>query len=137
MGVSPGPSDWTVFMERLVHDTRKAKLLVVLMTPSWYKSKPCLQEIHTALRKKLIVIPILVETPIPKWNIKDTQGQARRNPEIWPTPAKNHGRHERMVDLVNTDFYALNCYPAPPKTISEDVEQLKEAIDVIEERLKL
>eukprot|EP01050_Picozoa_sp_SAG11_P032957 SAG11_NODE_10960_length_793_cov_0.899135_2_plen_54_part_01 len=39
----------------------ECQVLVVVVTPALYPSKPCLREIYTALSKKRQIVPIIFE----------------------------------------------------------------------------
>ena len=43
--------DWKTFIEKLHGRFSEAKVMIVVVTPAYFKSKPCLQELFFALEK--------------------------------------------------------------------------------------
>ena len=58
-------TDWKVFLDKLGGRFAECKVLVVVVTPALFQSKPCLEEIFTAQKKKVRVLPVLFENPVP------------------------------------------------------------------------
>lgn len=94
-----------VYMFRLKHETKKCKILVVVITPALYKSYVTLLEIYTAITQKVKLLPILFEGPIPK------------KKDMWPFADRpddmGEPEHVHMVDKVHQYFCKLNMYPPP------------------------
>ena len=78
--VPPG-RDWKTFMLRLKGHRARAKVLIVVLTKALYESKPCLDEIHTAVKKGITLLPIYFEEALPskqnQWTkfIKDADSE--------------------------------------------------------------
>jgi len=64
----PRSRKWKTLLLRLSDKKRKAKVLVVLLTESLYKSEPCFDEIYTACANK---IPLIVLRFDQEANLKD------------------------------------------------------------------
>ena len=47
----PVGEDWKTYMEKLSGRFSKARLMIVIVTPAYFKSKPCLEELFHALDK--------------------------------------------------------------------------------------
>jgi hypothetical protein len=62
--VPPG-KDWKTFMLRLEGHRARAKVLIVVLTKALFESKPCLDEIHTAVKKGVTLLPIYFEEALP------------------------------------------------------------------------
>ena len=116
-----GGTDWHVFLEKLNGRFSECAVLVVVVSPALYLSKPCLEEIYNALEAKIWILPILFEGPIPPVE------------EQWPMITKNDSEKTKlMLTKVTKEFSSLNTIPAPPGTVLEQPEALVQAItDVV------
>jgi len=63
----PTGQRWEVFKLRLVENgTRKAKVLVVVVTPALFRSRACLKEINITITYGMHVIPLVFGTDLPE-----------------------------------------------------------------------
>ena len=62
----PAGVDWHCFLEKLCGRWSHCRLLLVVVTPALYSSRPCLQEIATALKNGVKILPLLFEGPVPR-----------------------------------------------------------------------
>eukprot|EP01052_Picozoa_sp_SAG31_P052643 SAG31_NODE_13089_length_893_cov_1.540302_1_plen_248_part_10 len=114
-------TDWHVFLEKLSGRFARCQVLIVVVTPALFLSKPCLEEIYNALEKKIFVLPIIFEGPIP------------RPDDQWPMiTADASEKTKLMLTKVTNEFSNLNTIPAPPGTVLQQPEALLQAIvDVV------
>ena len=97
--VPPG-KDWKTFMLRLEGHRAKAKVLIVVLTKALYESKPCLDEIYTAVKKGITLLPIYFEEALPSQQDQWTQ-------------FINHADSELMVNEVRKQLGKINGIPHP------------------------
>merc|ERR1712113_928149 len=112
-------------MTKLVGKFAKCKVLIVLMTPALYDSYPCLNEIYHGVQGKLKIIPIRIESNLPKqrdqWsNIKEDEA-------------------DKLIQLlkVQEKFGKLNSLPSPPFTVTNSPEALQHLVDMVLETLEM
>jgi hypothetical protein len=97
--VPPG-KDWKTFMLRLKGHRARAKVLIVVLTKALYESKPCLDEIHTAVKKGITLLPIYFEEALPS------------KPNQWTKFIKDDDL-ELMVLDVQKQLGKINGIPHP------------------------
>jgi hypothetical protein len=97
--VPPG-KDWKTFMLRLKGHRARAKVLIVVLTKALYESKPCLDEIHTAVKKGITLLPIYFEEALPS------------KPNQWTKFIKD-ADSELMVLDVQEQLGKINGIPHP------------------------
>ena len=97
--VPPG-KDWKTFMLRLKGHRARAKVLIVVLTKALYESKPCLDEIHTAVKKGITLLPIYFEEALPS------------KPNQWTKFIKDADT-ELMVLDVQEQLGKINGIPHP------------------------
>ena len=114
-------TDWKVFLEKLNSRSSDCQVLVVVVTPALFHSKPCLEEIYNALDAKLTIVPIIFEGPIPRLE------------DQWPKVGNKDDtdKNKLMLKKVTQEFSNLNTIPAPPGTVLQQPEALAHAIDGI------
>ena len=103
-------TDWHVFLEKLTGRFAECEVLIVVVSPALFMSKPSLEEIYTALEGKIRIMPILFEGPIP------------RAKDQWPMVTKRDTDLKLMLTKVLKGFGKLNTIPAPPGTALEQPE---------------
>jgi hypothetical protein len=117
-------TDWHVFLEKLNSRFSKCQVLIVVVSPALFQSKPCLEEIYNALEAKIWILPIIFEGPIPPAN------------EQWPMITEDASeKNKLMLTKVTNEFSALNTVPAPPGTVLQQPEALAQAIEDVVSRL--
>eukprot|EP01051_Picozoa_sp_SAG22_P019789 SAG22_NODE_3765_length_1538_cov_1.253648_1_plen_396_part_01 len=116
-----GGTDWHVFLEKLNGRFAQCEVLVAVVTPALFLSKPCLEEIYNALEAKIWILPILFEGPIPP--VK----------QQWPMiTMRDSEKNKLMLQKVTKEFSALNTIPAPPGNVLQQPEALAQAVvDVV------
>jgi hypothetical protein len=114
-------TDWKVFLDKLGGRFSECKLLVVVVTPALFLSKPCLVEIATAQKADVRVLPVLFENPM----------TAPR--DQWPMITKADQEGKLMLLAVQSGFGELNVMPSPPGDI---VSQPSVMVRVVDEVLK-
>ena len=97
--VPPG-KDWKKFMLRLEGHRARAKVLIVVLTKALFESKPCLDEIHTAVKKGITLLPIYFEEALPS------------KPNQWTKFIKDADT-ELMVLDVQEQLGKINGIPHP------------------------
>ena len=97
--VPPG-KDWKTFMLRLKGHRERAKVLIVVLTKALFESKPCLDEIHTAVKKGITLLPIYFEEALPS------------KPNQWTKFIKD-ADSELMVLDVQEQLGKINGIPHP------------------------
>jgi hypothetical protein len=97
--VPPG-KDWKTFMLRLEGHRARAKVLIVVLTKALFESKPCLDEIHTAVKKGITLLPIYFEEALPS------------KPNQWTKFIKDDDL-ELMVLDVQKQLGKINGIPHP------------------------
>ena len=76
-----GGADWKMFLDKLGGPKARCKNLIVVQTKAFFESKPCLQEIYTALQAGVRIIPVIFEAgalDAPHWpsiSSSDIKGQ--------------------------------------------------------------
>eukprot|EP01052_Picozoa_sp_SAG31_P008620 SAG31_NODE_438_length_15693_cov_6.254248_12_plen_395_part_00 len=119
-----GGTDWHVFLEKLNSRFSKCQVLIVVVTPALFLSKPCLEEIYNALEAKIYVLPIIFEGNIPP------------SAQQWPMITADACEQTKlMLTKVTNEFCKLNTIPAPPGTVLQQPEALTLAVEDIVARL--
>ena len=104
-------ADWHVFMDKLSGRFSECKLLVVIVTPDLYKSRPCLAEISCAIESGLKILPLLFENPIPK------------EKHMWMMIEKSDDEGKLMLSRALNTFCKLNTLPSPPGSMDATLIQ--------------
>ena len=94
--VSAG-NDWKDFLPKIDSRFARCEVLIVLLSPAFYLSHPCLLEVHKATKaKQMQIIPLRVAEPLPN---KGSQ---------WPHIGKADAT---LLDQVQEKLGALNALP--------------------------
>ena len=116
-----GGVNWKVFLDKLGGRFARCKRLFVVQTDALYNSRPCLQEIYTAVSRKLRVLPVLFEKTPLMFRPKDQ----------WPQLTVNDSEGKGWLLDVQRIFGALNSLPSPPATVMEQSAALLETLGQI------
>jgi hypothetical protein len=111
--------DWEVFIEKLNSRFSECKVLVVVVTPALYESKPCLEEIFNALKGGVRILPVLFENPMPEPSNR------------WPMITKADTEGKMMLMKVEKGFCKLNTTPSPPGDVVNQPGALTRVIDEV------
>ena len=58
--------DWKDFLPKIYSRFSRCEVLIVLLSPAFYRSHPCLLEVHKAtMAKKMVIIPLRCAEPLP------------------------------------------------------------------------
>ena len=62
----PSGNDWKDFLPKIDSRFSKCEVLILLLSPAFYRSQPCLLEIHKAAKaKRMVMIPLRCAEPLP------------------------------------------------------------------------
>eukprot|EP00964_Phaeocystis_antarctica_P112541 scaffold76690_cov63-Phaeocystis_antarctica.AAC.2 len=62
----PVGHDWKGFLPKIDSRFSRCEVLIVLLSPAFYRSKPCLLEIHKSTKaKSMVIIPLRCTEPLP------------------------------------------------------------------------
>jgi len=93
----PAGNDWKAFLPKIDSRYSQCEVLIVLLSPQFYRSYPCLLEVHKATKaKRMEIIPLRCAEPLP--------GKT----EQWPDIGK---RDITALDQVQDKLGALNSLP--------------------------
>ena len=86
--------NWHEYFLRLEH--KNARVLVVLLSKAFFQSIPCLMEVHKAIKKGLVIIPVRVEEP------RRRHGDIARDMEnMWPDATiEEYARAEWKIEVL-------------------------------------
>ena len=113
-----GGVNWKVFLDKLGGRFARCKRLFVVQTDALYNSRPCLQEIYTAVSRKLLILPVLFEKTPLMFRPKDQ----------WPQLTVDDSEGKGWLLAVQRIFGALNSLPSPPATAVEQPAALLETL---------
>ena len=118
----PAGNDWKDFLPKIDSRFARCEVLIVLLSPAFYLSHPCLLEAHKATRaKRMEIIPLRVAEPLPG---KDDQ---------WPKIGEDDGT---LLDQVQDKLGALNALP-PRGCFFDDSVYLDDLVDRVRDVLKM
>jgi hypothetical protein len=119
----PVGRDWKVFMLRLKGRLANAKVLIIIKTAALYESKPCLEEINSAIEREIPLIPICF--------------QAKNLPVRRQQWAKfTDERSELMIANVQEHLGKINDIPNPgtllnvPSTLDEIIKEINKHVTI-------
>ena len=93
----PAGNDWKAFLPKIDSRYSQCEVLIVLLSPQFYRSYPCLLEVHKATKaKRMEIIPLRCAEPLP--------GKT----EQWPDIGE---RDITALDQVQDKLGALNSLP--------------------------
>ena len=93
----PAGNDWKEFLPKIKSRFALCEVLIVLLSPAFYLSHPCLIEVEQAMSaKKMTIVPLRCAEPLPK---KDEQW-----PDIGPEDAL-------MLEQVQGKLGSINALP--------------------------
>lgn len=101
--VPPG-ANWKEFLLKIESPRAQCELLIVLLSRAFYRSRPCLEEVHRAVKKGMTVLPLRCEEGLPD---KDEQ---------WKNVFDDSEGDEQVVDMITQVKNALgkiNSLPPP------------------------
>ena len=119
--VSAG-NDWKDFLPKIDSRFSRCEVLIVLLSPGFYRSKPCLLEAHKATKAdRMEMIPLRCAEPLP-----GKKGQ-------WPDISTADGT---ILDQVQDKLSALNALP-PRGCFFDDPIYLDDLVSHVLEVLKM
>ena len=93
----PAGNDWKDFLPKIDSRCSKCEVLIVLLSPAFYRSHPCLLEVHKATKaKRMDIIPLRCAEPLPR---KDDQ---------WPDIGEAEAT---LLDQVQDKLGPINALP--------------------------
>ena len=125
----PVGEDWKVFMLRLEGRKANAKVLIVLLTAAFFKSKPCLLEVNAAIENKVALVPVRLEETLPS---KREQWAHLKSEE-----------DEVTINTVQKSLGRVNAIPHPgtilsvPSALGEIFEKVGEKVGDLRVRERL
>ena len=111
-----GGANWKVFIEKIRDPC--CEYLIVLQTKAFFDSRPCLEEVYTAIQCNVKIIPVLFEA------------DALEAPH-WPRISSADVEAQEWLTVVKKGFLGLNSVPSPPLTVLDDQRAFFEIIDEI------
>ena len=119
----PVGRDWKVFMLRIKGRLANAKVLIIIKTAALYESKPCLEEINSAIEREIPLIPICFQD-------KNLPGRRQQ----WAKFTDE--RSELMIANVQEHLGKINDIPNPgtllnvPSTLDEIITEINKHITI-------
>jgi hypothetical protein len=119
----PVGRDWKVFMLRIKGRLANAKVLIIIKTAALYESKPCLEEINSAIERGIPLIPICFQE-------KNLPGRR----EQWAQFTDE--RSELMIANVQEHLGKINDIPNPgtllnvPSTLDEIITEINKHVTI-------
>jgi hypothetical protein len=119
----PVGRDWKVFMLRLKGRLANAKVLIIIKTAALYESKPCLEEINSAIEREIPLIPICFQ---------EKNLPVRR--QQWAKFTDE--RSELMIANVQEHLGKINDIPNPgtllnvPSTLDEIIKEINKHVTI-------
>jgi hypothetical protein len=83
-------------LEKLNSRFSKCQVLIVVVSPALFQSKPCLEKIYNALQAKIFIVPIIFEGPIPPAN------------DQWPMITLDDSEKNKLMLTKVTNEFSLN-----------------------------
>jgi hypothetical protein len=129
--VPPG-TNWETFLVKLGSRFSKCKLLIVVQTPAFYRSFPCLEEVFQAAshkkkvdgeKKKIKLLPIRFEDQLP-----DVDDQ-------WDQIEEHDTNKLLWLQKVQDTLGKINSIPSPPSTVISSPDALWQIVDMVHEAL--
>ena len=113
----PAGANWKEFLPKIGGRFAKCKVLIVLLTRPFYKSKPCLTEVFKAAEaKNVTLIPLRCDEPLP--------GKEDQWPEIGPEDALRLEQVQSTLGNQNT-MPPRGLFFDSPETLAELVQRIK------------
>ena len=119
----PVGRDWKVFMLRIKGRQANAKVLIIIKTAALYESKPCLEEINSAIEREIPLIPICFQD-------KNLPGRRQQ----WAKFTDE--RSELMIANVQEHLGKINDIPNPgtllnvPSTLDEIITEINKHVTI-------
>ena len=118
----PAGNDWKDFLPKIDSRFSRCEVLIVLLSPGFYRSKPCLLEAHKATKAdRMEMIPLRCAEPLP-----GKKGQ-------WPDISTADGT---KLDQVQDKLGALNALP-PRGCFFDDPIYLDDLLGRVQGLLKM
>lgn len=118
----PAGANWKEFLPKIESRFSNCEVLIVLLSPAFYRSHPCLLEVHQASQaKKMRIIPLRCEEGLPKAD------------EQWPDIDADD---VMVLDQVQKTLGALNALP-PRGRFFDNETYLDELVSQVAETLGL
>jgi hypothetical protein len=120
----PADGNWKIFFLRLDGEKAKAKVFIALLNQAYFKSLPCMNELHRAINAKLKIVLVRTEenTPPPK--------EDQWKEDIWKGKMTADAELERM-DV--RDFVGKKNVMPHPGTLLTVPETFDEILKIIRE----
>ena len=110
----PAGNDWKEFLPKIESRHSRCKVLIVLLSPAFYRSKPCLYEVHKSTKAKgMVIIPL---------RCADHPNNAK---EQWPDIDQ---QDSTLLDQVQDKLGPLNALP-PRGLFFESPRYLVDLVD--------
>ena len=116
----PAGNDWKEFLPKIESRHSRCEVLIVLLSPAFYRSKPCLLEVHKATKaKRMVIIPLrCAEYPT-------------KAKEQWPDIDEKNSTLVLNLDQVQDKLGPLNalpprgCFFDSPSYLADLVDQIR------------
>eukprot|EP00964_Phaeocystis_antarctica_P136136 scaffold100556_cov63-Phaeocystis_antarctica.AAC.1 len=96
----PASNDRKDFLPKIDSRPSRCKVLIVLLSPAFYHSHPCLLEVHKATKaRRMDIIPLRCAEPLP------------REDDQWPDMVAADSASLTVLDQVQDKLGALNALP--------------------------
>eukprot|EP00964_Phaeocystis_antarctica_P154794 scaffold123675_cov72-Phaeocystis_antarctica.AAC.1 len=121
----PAGNDWKDFLPKISSRFSRCEVLIVLLSPAFYRSQPCLLEIHKSTKaKSMVILPLRCAEPLPS---KDNQ---------WPDIDQ---KEVLVLDQVQDKLGPINALPPrgyffdSPSYLDDLVGRVSGVIDAVAE----
>ena len=121
----PAGNDWKDFLPKIKSRFSRCKVLIVLLSPAFYRSQPCLIEVHKSTKaKSMVIIPLRCSGSLPS-----TDAQ-------WPDIDQ---KEVMVLDQVQDKLGSINalpprgCFFDSPSYLDDLVGRVRSVIDAVAE----
>ena len=78
----PVDSNWKIYFLRLDGDKARAKVMIALLNPAYFKSMPCMRELHRAIKSKVKILLVRMEESMPPSKADQWKGEMEEDAEL-------------------------------------------------------
>ena len=121
----PAGNDWKEFLPKIQSRFSRCEVLIVLLSPAFYRSKPCLLEVHKSTKaKSMLIIPLRCSGSLPSTD------------DQWPDIDQ---KEVMVLEQVQDKLGSINalpprgCFFDSPSYLDDLVGRVRGVIDAVAE----